>query len=187
MLVPYAGVKGLNALPVVDLSLPVFQPGAVVQTIDGGLVAVPSGVAWETVGTVTFAVPAESATAVGGTGAVMAVNIDGTGGGGNSGQGENTTDSVSVDEVQDWMRTEELAWLDQDAIADIDAKLQANDSSIWNQPIEVAEIDCQIYVFNGHHRLAGAIKAGYGGKIPVTRITPPRDFVPGDHFGTFGN
>jgi hypothetical protein len=82
VLVPYAGVKGLNALPNVPVRLPTFQPGAVLQTVDGAMVAVPGGVAWETVGVITFAVPAEAATAIAGTGAVFSVTINGGGGSG---------------------------------------------------------------------------------------------------------
>lgn len=80
---PYAGVKGLNALPNVPVRLPTFQPGAILQTIDGAMVAVPGGVAWETVGSITFAVPDGAATAIAGTGAVFAVTINAGGSGQN--------------------------------------------------------------------------------------------------------
>jgi|GEM_PF-730936 hypothetical protein len=80
VLVPYAGVKGLNALPPMPVRVPVFQPSAALVTADGMLVAVPGGVAWETVAVVSFAVPVEAATALGGTGAVFAVVANGPGG-----------------------------------------------------------------------------------------------------------
>ncbi len=64
VLVPYAGVKGLNALPPVPIRVPVPQPGMVLQTIDGALVTLSAGVSWETVAVVSFAVPAEASTAI---------------------------------------------------------------------------------------------------------------------------
>jgi hypothetical protein len=64
VLVPYAGVKGLNVVPPVPIRVPVPQLGMVLQTIDGALVTVPAGVSWETVAVVSFAVPAEASTAI---------------------------------------------------------------------------------------------------------------------------
>jgi RHS repeat-associated protein len=100
----------------------------------------------------------------------------------------NTNDpsSANVNEIRNWLRTEDPALLDPKAIADIKGKLQAQDPSLWNQPIEVAEINGKVYVFNGHHRLTAAVEAGYAGQIAVTKIQPPADFVPGQDFGPFG-
>ena len=110
VLVPYAGVKGLNALPNVPVRLPTFQPGAVLQTVDGALVAVPGGVAWETVGVITFAVPAETATAIAGTGAVFAVTINGNGGGGGSGPNMPSNFSELVEQAvqEEWAQRGDL-------------------------------------------------------------------------------
>jgi hypothetical protein len=95
---------------------------------------------------------------------------------------------ATVDEVRDWLRTDDPAWLNRGAIDDIKSKLEPPaDPSIWHQPIEVAEINGRIHVFNGHHRLTAAVEAGYTGQIPVTRIPPPKDFTIGDHFGPFGD
>jgi len=78
VLVPYAGVRGINALPTVPVRVPVPQPGMVLQTVDGALVTVPGGVAWETVVVVSFAVPAEASTAI----TVVAMSASGPGSGG---------------------------------------------------------------------------------------------------------
>jgi hypothetical protein len=94
--------------------------------------------------------------------------------------------TATVSEVRGWLRTEDPAWLDNKALADIKSKLETNDASLWRQPIEVAEIDGVIHVFNGHHRLSAAVEAGYAGKIPYQKIAPPKDFTVGDHFGPFG-
>ncbi|MFQ3651819.1 MAG: DUF6883 domain-containing protein [Gemmataceae bacterium] len=78
VLVPYAGVKGLNALSNVPIRLPVPSAGGVMVGADGSLVAIPSGVAWAEVGVITFAVPAEAGTAI----TVVAMSTTGLGGGG---------------------------------------------------------------------------------------------------------
>lgn len=79
VLVPYAGVKGLNALPPVRVWQPVFQPGAVLVMIDGTRIAVPGGISLEAAGVIPIVVPAETATAIAGT--VMAMSITGDGSG----------------------------------------------------------------------------------------------------------
>lgn len=86
VLVPYAGVKGLNALPPVRVPVPVYEPGLALQTISGPVIQLPGtiGVEWATVGSVS--IPAEASTAIAGTGAVFAITINGNGGGGDSGQ-----------------------------------------------------------------------------------------------------
>jgi hypothetical protein len=77
VLVPYSGVKGLNALPNVPIRLPMPTAGGVMIGADGTLVAVPSGIAWAEVGVITFAVPAEAATAI----SVAAMSMTGPGSG----------------------------------------------------------------------------------------------------------
>jgi len=81
-LVPYAGVRGVNALPPVPVRVPVPQPSMVLQTVDGALLTLPGGVAWETVAVVSFALPAEASTAI----TVAAMSMTGPGGGGDSSQ-----------------------------------------------------------------------------------------------------
>lgn len=96
-----------------------------------------------------------------------------------------TESTASVADIGGWFRTEDPAWLNEDAIADIQTKLQAGDPSLWHQPVEVAVIDGRTFVLNGHHRLTAAARAGYTGRVPIARIAPPGDFQ-GQHFGTFG-
>lgn len=84
VLVPYAGVRGLNALPPVRVPYPALRPGMALMTADGAIIPTGGTVAveWATVGTV--AVPAEASTAIAGAGGVvvMAMSADGNGGGG---------------------------------------------------------------------------------------------------------
>lgn len=82
VLVPYAGVKGLNAIPHVPIRLPMPTPGGVMIGADSTLVAVPSGIAWTEVGVISFAVPAEAATAIASTGSIMAMTVTNPGGSG---------------------------------------------------------------------------------------------------------
>jgi len=82
VLVAYAGVKGLNALPPVPLRIPLPKPSLVLQTVDGVLVTVPGGVAWAEVGVISFAIPTEVATWVALTGNVMAMTVTNPGGSG---------------------------------------------------------------------------------------------------------
>jgi hypothetical protein len=75
-LVPSAGVKVLNKLPNVPIRLPMPTASGVLIGADGTLMAVPSGIAWAEVGVISFAVPAETATAI--TVAAMSVTGPGT-------------------------------------------------------------------------------------------------------------
>lgn len=83
VLVPYAGVKGLNALPNVPVRVPMRTVGGVMVEADGTLAAVPSGIAWAEVVVITFAVPAEAAPAI----IVAAMSMTGPSGGGTVGDG----------------------------------------------------------------------------------------------------
>ena len=98
----------------------------------------------------------------------------------------NVPTSANIHQIRDWLRTEDPVLLDPRALADIRAKLRAAHPFLWNQPIEAAEINGKVHVFNGHHRLTAAVEEGYTGQIPITEIPPPVDFVPGQDFGSFG-
>jgi hypothetical protein len=74
-LVPSAVVKVVNKLPNVPIRLPMPTVGGVLIGADGTLVAMPSGIAWAEVGVITFAVPAETATAI----SVAAMSMTGPG------------------------------------------------------------------------------------------------------------
>ncbi|MFQ3649236.1 MAG: hypothetical protein SNJ75_02800 [Gemmataceae bacterium] len=75
VLVPYAGVEGLNALTNVPIRLPMPTAGGVMIQADGKLMAVPRGIASAEVGVITFAVPAEVTTTI----SVAAMTMTGPG------------------------------------------------------------------------------------------------------------
>ncbi len=101
--------------------------------------------------------------------------------------------SATAAEVRGWLRSEPSSALDPIALADIKAKLAANDPYLWSDPVEIVNVNGKTYVLNGHHRLTAVADptTGYAGTIPYRVLTEAEakasyGFDASNNFGAFG-